>query len=93
MNMAKKTLSSDQFLKDIQGKNLNFLIGAGASAGLVDTLNLSELGESFEDLYSDKELTAKQRAALDLIWFKSWIQDTLITKEKINLNCQIKCNS
>lgn len=82
--MAKKTLSSDQFLKDIQGKNLNFLIGAGASAGLVDTLNLSELGESFEDLYSDKELTAKQRAALDLIWFKSWIQDTLITKEKIN---------
>jgi hypothetical protein len=84
MNMAKKTLSSDQFLKDIQGKNLNFLIGAGASAGLVDTLNLSELGESFEDLYSDKELTAKQRAALDLIWFKSWIQDTLITKEKIN---------
>lgn len=84
MNMAKKTLSSDQFLKDIQGKNLNFLIGAGASAGLVDTLNLSELGESFENLYSDKELTAKQRAALDLIWFKSWIQDTLITKEKIN---------
>ena len=84
MNMTKKTLSSDQFLKDIQGKNLNFLIGAGASAGLVDTLNLSELGESFEDLYSDKELTAKQRAALDLIWFKSWIQDTLITKEKIN---------
>ncbi|WP_283112609.1 SIR2 family protein [Lactobacillus gallinarum] len=82
--MTKKTLSSDQFLKDIQGKNLNFLIGAGASAGLVDTLNLSELGESFEDLYSDKELTAKQRAALDLIWFKSWIQDTLITKEKIN---------
>ena len=72
----KKTLSSDQFLKDIQGKNLNFLIGAGASAGLVDTLNLSELGESFEDLYSDKELTAKQRAALDLIWLKSWIQDT-----------------
>ena len=51
---------------------------------MVDTLNLSELGESFEDLYSDKELTAKQRAALDLIWFKSWIQDTLITKEKIN---------
>lgn len=84
MNMTKKTLSSDKFLKDIQGKNLNFLIGAGASAGLVDTLNLSELGESFEDLYSDKELTAKQRAALDLIWFKSWIQDTLITKEKIN---------
>ena len=83
--MAKKTLSSDQFLKDIQGKNLNFLIGAGASVGLVNTLNLSELGESFEDLYSDKELNSQQRTALDLIWFRSWIQDTLITKEKIKM--------
>lgn len=82
--MTKKTLSSDQFLKDIQGKNLNFLIGAGASVGLVNTLDLSQLGESFEDLYSDKQLTSQQRAALDLIWFKSWIQDTLITKEKID---------
>lgn len=81
--MTKKTLSSDRFLKDIQGKNLNFLIGAGASVGLVNTLDLSELGESFEDLYSDKELNSQQKVALDLIWFKSWIQDTLITKEKI----------
>lgn len=82
--MTIKALSSDQFLKDIQGKNLNFLIGAGASVGLVNTLDLSQLGESFEDLYSDKQLTSQQRAALDLIWFKSWIQDTLITKEKID---------
>ena len=82
--MVKKTLSSDQFLKDIQGKNLNFLIGAGASVGLVNTLDLSQLGESFEDLYSDKELNSRQRAALDLIWFKSWIQDTLITKDKMD---------
>lgn len=84
INMVKKALSSDQFLKDIQGKNLNFLIGAGASVGLVNTLDLSQLGESFEDLYSDKELDSKQRMALDLIWFRSWIQDTLITKEKID---------
>ena len=82
--MTIKTLSSDQFLKDIQGKNLNLLIGAGSSVGLVNTLDLSLLGESFEDLYSDKQLTSQQRAALDLIWFKSWIQDTLITKEKID---------
>ena len=70
INMVKRTLSSDQFLKDIQGKNLNFLIGAGASAGLVNTLDLSQLGESFEDLYSDKELSPQQRMALDLIWFR-----------------------
>lgn len=82
--MTIKTLSSDQFLKDIQGKNLNLLIGAGASVGLINTLDLSQLEESFEDLYSDKQLTSQQRAALDLIWFKSWIQDTLITKEKID---------
>lgn len=82
--MVKKILSSDQFLKDIQGKNLNFLIGAGASVGLVNTLNLSKLGESFEDLYSDKELNPQQKAALDLIWFSSWIKYTLITKEKMD---------
>ncbi len=82
-NMGKNTLSSDQFLKDLQGKNLNFLIGAGASVGLVNTLDLSLLDESFEDLYSDKALNQDQRNALDLIWFRSWIQNTLITKETI----------
>lgn len=74
-----KELDSDQFLKDLQGKNLNFLIGAGASAGIINTLSLPLPDNmSFEDLYTT--VTDNSKKVLKLIWFFSWIKDTEILK-------------
>lgn len=81
--MQNKEIDSTQFLDDLQGKNLNFLIGAGASAGLVRTLDIPLLDMSFEDLYTSTTLVKRQRKVLDFIWFQLWIKDTLINRDKI----------
>lgn len=49
-------MNSDNFLKEIQGKHVNFLIGSGATYGLVPTLSLKLPGKSFEDTYDFKNL-------------------------------------
>ena len=54
-------MDSDQFLKDIQGKNVNFLIGAGASAGVVPTLWMKSINKSFEDLLTSKDFDENQK--------------------------------
>lgn len=50
-------MNSDQFLKDIQGKNVNFLIGSGASFGVVPTLWVKSIEKSFEELLTSKNMT------------------------------------
>lgn len=54
-------MDSDQFLKDIQGKNVNFLIGAGASSGVVPTLWVKSLNKSFEDLLTSNDFNENQK--------------------------------
>lgn len=81
--MNQRVIDPTQFIDDLQGKNINFLIGAGASAGLVRTLNISLPNESFEDFYSSDDITPEQRTVLDFIWFQLWIKDTLVDEEKM----------
>lgn len=71
-------MESDQFLKDIQGKNVNFLIGAGASSGVVPTLWVKSLNKSFEDLLTSKDFNENQKKVLYFIWFELWIRKTKI---------------
>lgn len=54
-------MNPDQFLKDIQGKNINFLIGSGASFGVVPTLWVESLGKSFEELLTSEDFNAEQK--------------------------------
>lgn len=71
-------MDSDQFLKDIQGKNVNFLIGAGASFGVVPTLWMKSINKSFEDLLTSKDFDENQKKVLYFIWFELWIRKTKI---------------
>lgn len=75
---ASNKMNSDQFLKDIQGKNVNFLIGSGASFGIVPTLWVQSLGKSFEDLLTSTDYDKNQRKVLYFIWFELWIRKTKI---------------
>lgn len=54
-------MDSEQFLKDIQGKNINFLIGSGASAGVVPTLWVASINKSFEDLLTSDSYSVDQK--------------------------------
>lgn len=73
-------MNSDQFLKDIQGKNVNFLIGSGASFGVIPTLWIKSLGKSFEELLTSDDYNEEQKKVLYFIWFELWIRKTKILK-------------
>ncbi|HBM4048591.1 TPA: hypothetical protein LWK08_002788, partial [Listeria innocua] len=44
------TKEYSNFLDEINGKNINFLIGSGASAGIIPTLWIDAFSRSFEEL-------------------------------------------
>ena len=71
-------MNSDKFLKDIQGKNVNFLIGSGASFGVIPTLWIKSLDKSFEELLTSDDYTEEQKKVLYFIWFELWISKTKI---------------
>lgn len=71
-------MNSDQFLKDIQGKNVNFLIGSGASFGVVPTLWMKSIEKSFEELLTSENYNEAQRKVLYFIWFELWIRKTRV---------------
>ena len=71
-------MNSDQFLKDIQGKNINFLIGSGASFGVIPTLWVQSLNMSFEDLLTSSGFGENQKKVLYFIWFELWIHKTMV---------------
>lgn len=71
-------MNSDQFLKDVQGKNVNFLIGSGASFGVIPTLWIKSLNKSFEELLTSNDYDKKQKKVLFFIWFELWIRKTKI---------------
>ena len=73
-------MNSDNFLKEIQGKHVNFLIGSGATCGLVPTLSLKLPGKSFEDLMTLNIYNEGQRKTLYFIWFELWIRKMMITE-------------
>ncbi len=77
-------MDSKRFLDEISGKSINFLIGAGASAGAVPTLSLQSINSSFENILASDEYNEKQKNILYYIWFNLWIRKTKIDIEKSN---------
>lgn len=70
------------FLDEINGKNISFLIGSGASAGIVPTLWIDSFSKSFEELLTSTEYDDNQKIVLYYIWFNLWIKKTQILEIK-----------
>ncbi|MBC1886539.1 SIR2 family protein [Listeria seeligeri] len=70
------------FLDEINGKNINFLIGSGASAGIIPTLWIDAFSKSFEELLTSKEYNDKQKIVLYYLWFNLWVKKTQILEIK-----------
>ncbi len=66
------------FLDEINGKNINFLIGSGASAGIIPTLWMDTFSKSFEELLTSNEYVEDQKIVLYYIWFNLWVKKTQI---------------
>lgn len=78
------TFNSDQFLKEVQGKSVNFLIGSGASFGVVPTLWVNSLEKSFEELLTSESYSDEQKKVLYFIWFELWIRKTKVNEVQNN---------
>lgn len=63
----------EKFLEDISGKNINFLIGSGASSPLYKTLSLGKDNPTFEDLLSSEGLNDENRKNLYVAYFNDII--------------------
>ncbi|MDE8086687.1 SIR2 family protein [Erysipelothrix rhusiopathiae] len=76
-------MKSKEFLDEISGKSINFLIGAGASAGVVPTLWIEAIGKSFEEVLSSNDYNSEQINVLYYLWFTLWIRKTRIEEELV----------
>lgn len=76
-------MKSKEFLDEISGKSINFLIGAGASAGVVPTLWIEAIGKSFEEILSSSDYNSEQINVLYYLWFTLWIRKTRIEEELV----------
>lgn len=73
----------------IRGKNINFLIGAGASAGVYNTLDIKGY-LSFEDLISSSDWNELEKQVLYLYFYKEWIKPMFEIEKEINNTTQDK---
>lgn len=58
----------------IRGKNINFLIGAGASVPLYPSLSFGEGYPTFEDIVSNNKVLKESKIFMYLYYFKKWIE-------------------
>lgn len=65
-------MDNEEFDNVLRGKNINFLIGSGASVPMYSTLNLSK-PYSFEELVSHRYLSENAKQYIYLYYFKHWI--------------------
>lgn len=63
----------ENFESLIRGKNINFLIGSGASVPMYPTLNLGKNMPSFEEVVSDPKTHPKTKKLMYLYYFSKWI--------------------
>ena len=76
MNLVVEMKKSLEFNEILSGKNINFLIGAGASATAYKTLNIlndKSNNTSLEDLLSSEEISDDNKKILYYWYFKEWI--------------------
>ena len=66
-------MDCDELDKLIRGKNLNFLIGAGASVPLYPSLKIGDGLLSFEDLVSNNQISNRTKIFMYIFYFIKWI--------------------
>lgn len=79
-------MNCEEFDKIIRGKNINFLIGAGASVPMYPSLSFGENLPSFEDVASHANISKKARIFLYIYYFLRWIEPMGINGEKFQSN-------
>lgn len=72
-------MKHDELDKLIRGKNINLLIGAGASVPMYPSLTFGEKLPSFEDIASHIKISNQSKIFLYIYYFLNWINPMGIT--------------
>lgn len=75
----------------LNGKNINFLIGSGASFPIFKTLSLGKNKPSFEELISSKQISEENKKILYYFYYKEWILP-MINNNYDNYDSDVKSN-
>lgn len=67
-----------KFLESISGKNVNFLIGSGASFPYFPTLHLGDNMPTFEELVTSNEMYDKNKKIMYAYYFDKWISEMFL---------------
>lgn len=58
----------------LSDKNINFLIGSGASCPIFETLSLGNEKPTLEDILSSNDITETNKKAIYYFYYKNWIE-------------------
>jgi hypothetical protein len=75
----------------LNGKNINFLIGSGASFPIFKTLDLGENKYSFDELVSSDKISTINKKLLYYFYYKEWILP-MINNDYKNYDSKVKDN-
>lgn len=67
-------MEAEEFDKLIRGKNINFLVGSGASVPLYPSLSFGKDYPTFEEVVSDKKITEQAKGFMYIFYFMNWIK-------------------
>ncbi|MTD31883.1 SIR2 family protein [Planomicrobium sp. YIM 101495] len=67
------------FWEDISGKNVNFLIGSGASFPYISTLHLGDKMPTFEELVTSNKIKEVNKKILYAYYFDKWISEMFLS--------------
>lgn len=66
----------------IRGKNINFLIGAGASAPMYPTLSFGEKYPTFEDIASHMKISKQAKIFMYIYYFMNWLEPMSVSAQE-----------
>lgn len=72
----------DEIDKLMRGKNINFLIGAGASVPLYPSLSFGENYPTFEEVVSNNNISEQAKIFMYIYYFVRWIMQMGKTREQ-----------
>lgn len=66
-------MDDGEFDKLVRGKNINFLIGSGASVPMYPTLSFGDGYPSFEEVVSNRTISDEAKICMYIYYLKKWI--------------------
>ena len=84
-------MNMENILENFSGKNINFLIGSGASIPLFPTLNFGNDLPTFEDFVSNRDISIINRKLLYCYYYYKWISPMTLSKlDSVKLSNEYK---